>query len=167
MAARGIDVPGISHVINYDLPKMAEDYVHRIGRTGRAGNKGIAISLASGRDTLHLQRIERFTGKSITVHTIEGFEPKRPIRQSRPAPKGARSGKPFGGNGARTGQPFSRDGNRDGARTGQPFARDGNRDGARTGQPARTGQTDRPRTAAPAPWAKSARPTQGRKRFGD
>jgi len=167
VAARGIDVPGISHVINYDLPKMAEDYVHRIGRTGRAGNKGIAISLASGRDTLHLQRIERFTGKSITVHTIEGFEPKRPIRQSRPAPKGARSGKPFGGNGARTGQPFSRDGNRDGARTGQPFARDGNRDGARAAQPARTGHTDRPRTAAPAPWAKSARPTQGRKRFGD
>jgi len=97
VAARGLDVPGISHVINYDLPKMAEDYVHRIGRTGRAGNKGIAISLASGRDALHLQRIERFTGKSIEVHTIEGFEPKRPFRATRPAPKGGnRHGKPQG-----------------------------------------------------------------------
>ncbi len=102
VAARGIDVPGISHVINYDLPKMAEDYVHRIGRTGRAGNKGIAISLASGRDALHLQRIERFTGKPIQVHTIEGFEPKRPFRPSRPAPKGGnRHGKPQGAGGAR------------------------------------------------------------------
>src|SRR5450756_1529802 len=57
VAARGIDVLGISHVVNFDLPKVAEDYVHRIGRTGRAGAKGIALTLVSGRDTLLLKRI--------------------------------------------------------------------------------------------------------------
>ena len=50
VAARGIDVQGISHVINYDLPRQAEDYVHRIGRTGRAGRNGIAISLVNARE---------------------------------------------------------------------------------------------------------------------
>ncbi|WP_297503877.1 DEAD/DEAH box helicase [Ferrovum sp.] len=99
VAARGIDVPGISHVINYDLPKVAEDYVHRIGRTGRAGNKGIAISLASSRDFLQLQRIERFTGKSIDVHTIAGFEPRTPIRP--PSRSAARPGGPAAGKGGR------------------------------------------------------------------
>jgi len=76
VAARGIDVPGISHVINFDLPKAAEDYVHRIGRTGRAGSSGIAVSFASGRDSGNLQKIERYTGQSITAHTIAGLEPK-------------------------------------------------------------------------------------------
>jgi superfamily II DNA/RNA helicase len=50
VAARGLDVDGITHVINYDLPRQAEDYVHRIGRTGRAGRSGIAISFANDRD---------------------------------------------------------------------------------------------------------------------
>ncbi len=76
VAARGIDVAGITHVINFDLPKFAEDYVHRIGRTGRAGATGIAISFASGRDSLHVRKIERFTGQTITPHVIEGLEPK-------------------------------------------------------------------------------------------
>ncbi|NDU86522.1 MAG: DEAD/DEAH box helicase [Ferrovum sp.] len=112
VAARGIDVPGISHVINYDLPKVAEDYVHRIGRTGRAGNKGIAISLASSRDYQQLQRIERFTGSSIQVHTIEGFEPRQPIRPSAPArsgrpPQGARH-RPAGTGAAPQGRPQDR-----------------------------------------------------------
>lgn len=102
VASRGIDVPGISHVINYDLPKQAEDYVHRIGRTGRAGQKGIAISLASGRDYQHLQKIQKFTGSTISVHTVEGFEPKRPFKPTAPA-KNARPG--FGGANAK--RPFS------------------------------------------------------------
>jgi superfamily II DNA/RNA helicase len=76
VAARGIDVANITHVINFDLPKFAEDYVHRIGRTGRAGASGIAISLASGKDSVHLKRIERFTGQPITLHTIAGLEPR-------------------------------------------------------------------------------------------
>jgi superfamily II DNA/RNA helicase len=64
VAARGLDVRGISHVINFDLPKFAEDYVHRIGRTGRGGSSGIAISFASNRDAQLLKRIERYTEQS-------------------------------------------------------------------------------------------------------
>ncbi len=80
VAARGIDVQGISHVINYDLPKFAEDYVHRIGRTGRAGNTGIAISFASNMDRHILRKIEQFTGNKMEPAVIEGFEPKRAIK---------------------------------------------------------------------------------------
>ena len=65
VAARGIDVAGITHVINFDLPKFAEDYVHRIGRTGRAGASGIAVSFASVKDGVSLKKIERFTGQRI------------------------------------------------------------------------------------------------------
>ncbi len=60
VAARGIDIPGITHVFNYDLPKFAEDYVHRIGRTGRAGRTGTAISLVHHAEQGALKRIERF-----------------------------------------------------------------------------------------------------------
>lgn len=76
VAARGIDVADITHVINFDLPKFAEDYVHRIGRTGRAGASGIAVSFASGSDKIHLKRIERFTGQCITSHIVPGLEPR-------------------------------------------------------------------------------------------
>ena len=76
VAARGIDVKTISHVINYDLPKVAEDYVHRIGRTGRAGASGIAISFATRDDHHELRQIERYTGQPIARHVIPGFEPK-------------------------------------------------------------------------------------------
>ncbi len=76
VAARGIDIPGISHVINFDLPQSSEDYVHRIGRTGRAGATGIALSFASSKDMLALQRIERYTGQPIKPHLIPGLEPK-------------------------------------------------------------------------------------------
>jgi len=77
VAARGIDVPGISHVVNYDLPKNAEDYVHRIGRTGRAGRTGIACSLVGPRDRGVLRRIEGFTQQTLPVLVIEGLEPQR------------------------------------------------------------------------------------------
>lgn len=80
VAARGLDVRGISHVINFDLPKFAEDYVHRIGRTGRGGSSGIAISFASNRDAQMLKRIERYTEQTIKMHTIEGLEPKYKLR---------------------------------------------------------------------------------------
>lgn len=87
VAARGIDVKGISHVINYDLPKFAEDYVHRIGRTGRANSKGTAISFASNADLHVLRKVEQYTGQKIEIITIEGFEPKRPIKMSAPSSK--------------------------------------------------------------------------------
>jgi superfamily II DNA/RNA helicase len=82
VAARGLDVTGITHVINYDLPKNAEDYVHRIGRTGRAGASGIAISFASGKEIDSLRQIERYIGQSIPQQVIPGLEPARPLRRS-------------------------------------------------------------------------------------
>jgi superfamily II DNA/RNA helicase len=87
VAARGIDVNGITHVINYDLPKFAEDYVHRIGRTGRAGKTGIAISFASNVDRHLLRKIEQFTGNRMEAAVIEGFEPKRPMKSDAPTGK--------------------------------------------------------------------------------
>lgn len=77
VAARGIDVPSISHVINYDLPKNPEDYVHRIGRTGRAGRNGLAVSLANHGEHFNVRNIERFTRQPIPVSVIEGLEPQR------------------------------------------------------------------------------------------
>ena len=82
VAARGIDVASISHVINYDLPKVAEDYVHRIGRTGRAGASGIAISFAAPDDAAQIKQIERYTGSAIERHVIAGLEPRAHSRTS-------------------------------------------------------------------------------------
>jgi superfamily II DNA/RNA helicase len=98
VAARGIDVQGISHVINYDLPKFAEDYVHRIGRTGRAGASGIAISFASNMDRHILRKIEQFTGNRMEAAVVEGFEPKRAFNSgSGDAPRGNRGAPSRGG----------------------------------------------------------------------
>jgi superfamily II DNA/RNA helicase len=85
VAARGIDVPTISHVINYGLPMKAEDYVHRIGRTGRAGRAGLAVTLAEARDAGMIHRIQRFTTQAIPVATLPGLEPKRAMPSLRPA----------------------------------------------------------------------------------
>lgn len=84
VAARGLDIDTITHVINFDLPQSPEDYVHRIGRTGRAGRSGLAISFVSNKDRGMLSRIEKYTGHSITPSTLEGLEPK----QSTKAPAG-------------------------------------------------------------------------------
>ncbi|MGH8672621.1 MAG: DEAD/DEAH box helicase [Burkholderiales bacterium] len=80
VAARGIDVASITHVINYDLPRVAEDYVHRIGRTGRAGASGVAISFASPDEIQQLKQIERFTGMAIRPHVVPGLEPTQRAR---------------------------------------------------------------------------------------
>ncbi|WP_312550228.1 DEAD/DEAH box helicase [Massilia sp.] len=118
VAARGIDVPNITHVVNYDLPKFPEDYVHRIGRTGRAGRNGVAISLVNHVEGINIKRIERFTKQTIPVNVVEGYEPKR----SAPARSGARPGwKPGDGrSAAKPGQrSFSKPyGQRDGAQGG-------------------------------------------------
>jgi superfamily II DNA/RNA helicase len=96
VAARGIDIPGVTHVFNYDLPKFAEDYVHRIGRTGRAGRTGSAVSLVHHAEGQALKRIERYTHQRLPVNVIAGFEPRRTPSSS---PSGARSGsgRPYGG----------------------------------------------------------------------
>jgi superfamily II DNA/RNA helicase len=84
VAARGIDVAGVSHVINYDLPRDPENYVHRIGRTGRAGAKGLALSFAHRGERGLLARIEGFTGQRFTAQVIPGLEPKsRPLAEAR------------------------------------------------------------------------------------
>ncbi len=98
VAARGIDVAGISHVINFDLPRQAEDYVHRIGRTGRAGRTGIAVSLVGMREGGLVRAIERYTGNRIEVHTLPGLEPTQKPASARPA-----SNRPRGNTGARGG----------------------------------------------------------------
>jgi superfamily II DNA/RNA helicase len=96
VAARGIDIPGITHVFNYDLPKFAEDYVHRIGRTGRAGRSGTAVSLVHYAEMGALKRIERFVRNPLPVNVVAGFEPRKA------PPKGGFGGgrgRPGGGNG--------------------------------------------------------------------
>ncbi len=82
VAARGIDIADMTHVINYDMPRFCEDYVHRIGRTGRAGKSGIAISFAMPSDARHIQRIERYVGHRLELATIVGLEPKQKGRQA-------------------------------------------------------------------------------------
>jgi len=101
VAARGIDVPNITHVFNYDLPKFPEDYVHRIGRTGRAGRNGVAVSLVNHAENMLVRRIERLTRQPIPVEVIEGFEPKR----AAPSRSASRPGwKPGDGRNAKPGQ---------------------------------------------------------------
>ncbi len=75
IAARGLDIPLLPHVVNFELPNISEDYVHRIGRTGRAGASGQAISLVSADETSYLRDIEKLVGLSIPSEIIEGFEP--------------------------------------------------------------------------------------------
>ncbi len=102
VAARGIDVTSISHVINFDLLRFAEDYVHRIGRTGRAGAQGTAISFALPDDVPHLDRIERYTGQQVPRHVIPGLEPTRSLQRRRPKKR-----KSYGGYSAARGNNYS------------------------------------------------------------
>jgi len=110
VAARGIDVPSISHVINIGLPLKSEDYVHRIGRTGRAGRDGIAVTIAEFRDRRKIADIEYYTKQPFKATEIPGLEPKtKPLPpkgerggrgmpgQGRGGDFGARGGKPAGG----------------------------------------------------------------------
>jgi ATP-dependent RNA helicase RhlE len=85
IAARGFDIEALPHVVNYDLPHVAEDYVHRIGRTGRAGAEGEAVSLVSHEDRPLMAAIERLMAREVTSRVIEGFEPGH--RSTRPAPQ--------------------------------------------------------------------------------
>jgi ATP-dependent RNA helicase RhlE len=82
IAARGIDVDSISHVINYDVPAAPEDYVHRIGRTGRAGNRGRAITLVTPVEELNMRAIERLTGQAIERILLQGFGGMKPATTS-------------------------------------------------------------------------------------
>ena len=80
VAARGLDIPNLPLVINFDLPMVAEDYVHRIGRTGRNGATGEAISLVSHDEGGLLRQIQRILKDDIAMEAVEGYAPSRPIR---------------------------------------------------------------------------------------
>lgn len=82
VAARGIDVPNVSHVINYDMPRTADVYVHRIGRTGRAGAKGCAISLVEAHDFLMIGKVERFMGEPLKARVIDTLRPQHKAPKS-------------------------------------------------------------------------------------
>lgn len=84
VAARGIDVPTITHVFNFGLPMKAEDYTHRIGRTGRAGRDGIAVTFAEFRDRRKIMDIEHYSHQQFKAETIPGLEPQQRMPQSRP-----------------------------------------------------------------------------------
>lgn len=84
VAARGIDINSITHVINFDLPFQPEDFIHRVGRTGRAGAKGTAITFTTYREASRFSKIKELIGKPIESHTIEGMEPQ-PKKQGRPS----------------------------------------------------------------------------------
>lgn len=105
VAARGLDIRTLGLVVNFDLPNAPESYVHRIGRTGRAGERGTAISLVGRDDWPKLARIEKMTGSRIERQTLEGLEPTRP----EPSPG---KGKPSGG------KPPGRGRGRGGSRSG-------------------------------------------------
>ncbi len=91
VAARGLDIPNLPLVINHDLPMVAEDYIHRIGRTGRNGAQGEAISLVSPDEAPLLRQIQRLLKADIALEAVDGFEPSRPIRLDANAPGAPRS----------------------------------------------------------------------------
>jgi ATP-dependent RNA helicase RhlE len=126
IAARGIDIDQLPHVVNFELPNVPEDYVHRIGRTGRAGAQGEAISLVCVDEEIFLRDIEKLIKRSIPRQTIAGFEPPANER-AEPIVLGRmtigvggtkRSG--GGGGGGRGGRPPARPGTPRGGRTGSP-----------------------------------------------
>lgn len=147
VAARGIDVQAISHAINYDLPMQPEDYVHRIGRTGRAGRDGAAFTLAVHSERHKIRRIEHFIGNTIPPGVIAGLEPKRtPSARPEGASRGAGGKKP---------NRWSND--RSGDRSGDRFGSSNDRYSA--------GRSE-PRTFAPR-GDKPAYAPSGDKPFGD
>jgi ATP-dependent RNA helicase RhlE len=165
VASRGLDIEDLPHVVNFELPMVAEDYVHRIGRTGRAGATGDAISLVCVDERGLLGEIEALLRQRIPSEDIEGFEPDRSIRPE-PIRRGAQSPRPAAGRGnGRPGRTPQR-------RAAVPF-RPGDRTPSHHGQPerfapaSRHGQVavERPRDGAPgastAPWQRPGGPRPG------
>lgn len=127
VAARGLDIKGISHVFNYELPMVAEDYIHRIGRTGRGGAKGTAVSLVGPDDWAKLTGIERLMEQKLKREVIEGLEPVSPEPTSRRAnskkrrfsPKGRSGGQDRYGEKRKSAKPASRNSRRGAPARGQ------------------------------------------------
>jgi ATP-dependent RNA helicase RhlE len=101
VAARGLDIRTLGLVVNFDLPNAPESYVHRIGRTGRAGATGTAVSLVGRDDWPKLARIEKMTGQHIQRSVLHGLEPKQPEPSGKTKPSGGKpSGRRRGGPGS-------------------------------------------------------------------
>ncbi len=168
IAARGIDVDGISHVVNFDFPHIVEDYVHRIGRTGRAQAIGDAISFVSPEEQDDLRKLERFIGRGLVRKKLEGFNynasapvvsDERPERrqmrqQQQRHPQGRRQG--GGGGGGQGGQGRDR-----GPRGGQRGDGQGQRGGRSEGQGGQ-GQGGSPRRNSPPPAGRSSRDAEAK-----
>jgi superfamily II DNA/RNA helicase len=99
VAGRGIDIDAMSHVFNYDVPLHAEDYVHRIGRTGRAGMKGHAVTLAAREDNRYVDAIGRLIGKPLPIVTVPGFDAPEAAAEDEGSASGGRRGRGRGGRG--------------------------------------------------------------------
>ncbi|MEO0576117.1 MAG: DEAD/DEAH box helicase [Pseudomonadota bacterium] len=122
IAARGLDIDKLPYVVNYDLPFVPEDYVHRIGRTARAGLDGHAVSLVCIDERKLLRDIERLLKTEIPQQILEGYEPDprikaEPLVKGRPQRSQPRRGKPGGGNAAKPGGQGRRKGNASGGKT--------------------------------------------------
>jgi ATP-dependent RNA helicase RhlE len=125
IAARGLDIPLLPHVVNYELPNVPEDYVHRIGRTGRAGASGEAVSLVCAEEIDYLRGIEKLLDLQLPVEIVSGFEPLEVDRQPPPKMGGGqrppRSNDSRGGGGGKP-RPSGGGGNRPPAAKGnRPF----------------------------------------------
>ena len=96
IAARGLDIPLLPHVINYELPNIPEDYVHRIGRTGRAGANGVALSLVCAEETSYLASIEKLTKQRFKKEIVEDFEPDPNASTAPPKQGGGRQRRSVG-----------------------------------------------------------------------
>jgi len=94
IAARGLDIDQLPTVVNYDLPMVAEDYVHRIGRTGRAGAEGLALSLVCQEEAGQLRDIQRLLKRDIEILPVVGFEPSQPLRMKTGATPPKRASRP-------------------------------------------------------------------------
>src|SRR5690606_14772931 len=153
VAGRGLHVPGVSHVFNYDLPQDAEDYVHRIGRTARAGAAGDAISFGCEGYVMSLPEIEAFIGRKIPVATFDHEELKAFMAANRPGPRKPRpdvddaddSDAAGGGSAGET----RRRGAQRPARRGRDARSDARRDAKRSVRGADTRRDDAPRNDAP------------------
>jgi ATP-dependent RNA helicase RhlE len=141
IAARGLDIDQLPHVVNFELPNVSEDYVHRIGRTGRAGRSGGAVSLVSPDEEKLLRDIERMTKQKIEEGSLEGFEPPAQAELNSDRPERAR-GAPSNGRGQR---PAGGAGRGQQARADKPRGDKARSDKPRGERP----RTDRPRADAP------------------
>jgi len=133
VAARGIDIPDVTHVYNYDLPEVPESYIHRIGRTARAGAEGEAVAFCTADDVHLLHEIQRLTGLPIEI--VSGQEPAS-VKRSKGGSRG-RGGRPSGRSPAGSGNGANRNYRSEPSRTGPQGARRG--DGGRSGPPTRHG----------------------------